>query len=95
MNMTNKDVIEITKEQRDWILKYDEAQIGDVMARDIGTRRMSKKVSAFANADGGELWVGIDETNPPDRFLLGNPSIRISCPGPDLKKGWSKHGKIG
>ena len=57
----NSNVSTITTEQRDWIVKYEEGQLGDVMALEIGPAKMSQKVSAFANADGGELWVGVDE----------------------------------
>lgn len=51
----------VTAEQRDWIVKYDEAQLGEVKAIEILPGKMSETVSAFANADGGELWIGIDE----------------------------------
>jgi ATP-dependent DNA helicase RecG len=57
----NGNIIDITTEQRDWIVKYEEGQLGDVMAIEIEPSKMSQKVSAFANADGGEIWVGIDE----------------------------------
>ncbi len=51
----------IPTEQRDWIIGYEEGHLGDVKARDILPSKMSESVSAFANADGGELWIGIDE----------------------------------
>ena len=51
----------ITTEQRDWIVKYEEGQLGDVMAIEIEPSKMSQKISAFANADGGEMWIGVDE----------------------------------
>ncbi len=57
----NGNINEITTEQRDWIVKYEEGQLGDVMAIEIEPSKISQKVSAFANADGGELWIGIDE----------------------------------
>jgi len=57
----NGNISDITTEQRDWIVNYEEGQLGDVMAIEIKPSKMSQKVSAFANADGGELWVGIDE----------------------------------
>lgn len=55
------NTISITTEQRNWIIKYEEGQLGDVTAIEIDPGKLSRKVSAFANADGGELWVGIDE----------------------------------
>lgn len=54
-------VVTITTEQRDWIVKYEEGQLGDVMAIEVEPSKMSQKVSAFANADGGEIWIGVDE----------------------------------
>jgi ATP-dependent DNA helicase RecG len=57
----NGNISEITTEQRDWIVKYEEGQLGDVMAIEIAPSKMSQKISAFANADGGEIWIGIDE----------------------------------
>lgn len=70
----NGSVNEITTEQCDWIVNYDEAQLGEVKAIEILPSKMSETVSAFANADGGELWVGIDEdqtTKPVRRSWRG------------------------
>lgn len=61
MTVNASNVSDITTEQRDWIVKYDEAQLGEVKAIEILPGKMSETVSAFANADGGELWVGVDE----------------------------------
>jgi ATP-dependent DNA helicase RecG len=63
----NGSVDDITTEQRDWIVKYDEAQLGEVKAIEILPGKMSETVSAFANADGGELWVGVDEDQVTNR----------------------------
>lgn len=60
-------ISEITTEQRNWIVKYDEAQLGEVKAKEILPGKMSETVSAFANADGGELWIGISEDVPPTK----------------------------
>jgi len=71
-------VKDITSEQRDWIVKYDEAQLGEVKAIEILPGKMSETVSAFANADGGEIWIGVDEdltTKPKRRGWRGFKSI--------------------
>jgi len=60
-NPMNGNVSNITTEQRNWIVKYEEGHLGDVKAIDIQPSRMSETISAFANADSGELWIGIDE----------------------------------
>ena len=72
------NAIEITTDHRDWIVRYEEGQLGDVMALEITPGKMSQKISAFANADGGELWVGIDEditTKPKRRSWRGFQEI--------------------
>ena len=67
----NGSINDITTEQRNWIVKYDEAQLGEVKAIEVRPSKMSERVSAFANADGGELWIGIDEdqTTKPKRLI--------------------------
>lgn len=58
----NGGIADITTEQLDSIVKYDEAQLGEVKAIEILPSKMSNTVSAFANSDGGDLWIGVDET---------------------------------
>jgi len=67
----NGNISSITTEQRDWIVKYEEGQLGDVKAIDILPSKMSETVSAFANADSGELWIGIDEDEKKRRSWRG------------------------
>ena len=43
------------------ILAIDEGHFGDLKAIEIRPTRLTKTVAAFANADGGELFIGIDE----------------------------------
>lgn len=61
----------ITTEQRNWIVKYKEGQLGDVKAIGISPGKMSETVSALANADGGELWIGVDEGEKKRRSWRG------------------------
>ena len=61
------NVSTITTEQRDWILKYEEGQVSEVKAVEIQPGKMSETVSAFANADGGDLWIGVDENQTTKR----------------------------
>lgn len=53
------DVISI--EQRDKILSLDEGHFLDLKSIDISPGKLTRHISAFANADGGELYIGIDE----------------------------------
>ena len=52
---------EITKQQRDIIIKLEEGHFSDVKAIEIAPSKLSRSIAAFANADGGELYIGIDE----------------------------------
>lgn len=46
------------------IIQAQEGQFGDVKAIEIEPNKLTKSLSAFANADGGDLYVGIDELPP-------------------------------
>ncbi len=50
--------------QRDLILQISEGHYSDVKAINVRPARLTETISAFANADGGELYVGIDEIGP-------------------------------
>ena len=65
----------ITTEQRNWIVKYEEGQLGDVKAIDISPSKLSETISALANADGGELWIGIDEDEKKRRTWRGFETV--------------------
>lgn len=52
---------QISVAQRDRILAIEEGHFADVKAIEIRPAKLSEVISAFANADGGELYVGIDE----------------------------------
>lgn len=51
----------ISDEQRDRILNLSEGHFYELKSKQIQPRKLSKTVSAFSNADGGELYIGIDE----------------------------------
>lgn len=52
----------ITKEQADKIIFIEENFLNDVKAKEIQPAKLSETVSAFANAGGGDLYIGISET---------------------------------
>ncbi len=54
-------VTKITEIERDELLKQQEGHFLDFKSTDIQPSGLTKTLSAFANADGGELYVGIDE----------------------------------
>lgn len=55
------DTVTITDEQRSAILASEEGHFLDLKSIDIRPAKLTKTLSAFANAAGGELYIGIDE----------------------------------
>jgi ATP-dependent DNA helicase RecG len=55
------DVYKITPEHAELAINVMEGQLADVKAIEIKPAKLTKFVSAFANAGGGEIYVGIDE----------------------------------
>ena len=55
-------VHEITGEQRDRILAMREGHFADVKSCRVKPAKLSETVSALANATGGELFIGVEET---------------------------------
>ncbi len=55
------EVITITRLEADKVIQFEEGQFGDVKAIEKKPASLSEDVSAFANADGGDLYIGIDE----------------------------------
>jgi ATP-dependent DNA helicase RecG len=51
----------ITRAQAEKIIRLEEGQFGDVKAIEKKPSSLTEDISAFANADGGDLYVGIDE----------------------------------
>ncbi|TPK34248.1 ATP-dependent DNA helicase RecG [Mesorhizobium sp. B2-5-3] len=55
------EVIDISQEQAKLILDRTEGQFCDMKAIGISPGKLTKTLSAFANADGGEVFVGVDD----------------------------------
>src|ERR1039458_1042701 len=51
----------LSREQADKVINMLEGQFGDVKALEAKPSSLSEDISAFANADGGDLYIGIDE----------------------------------
>lgn len=67
------EVKKITSEQKNRILDLNEGHFYDLKGKAIQPKKLSKHISAFSNADGGELYIGIEEdnSNPPIRRWNG------------------------
>ena len=55
------DIIDITGGQRDRLLTLDEDHFADLKAIEVSTKKLGVTITAFANAAGGDLHVGIVE----------------------------------
>lgn len=51
----------ISEEQRNQILYREESHFCDLKSVDIAPAKLSRSIAAFANSDGGELFVGVSE----------------------------------
>jgi ATP-dependent DNA helicase RecG len=54
-------VIQLTDKQLQEVLSYTEGHFLDLKAKEIKPGKLTRSISAFANADGGELYIGIAE----------------------------------
>ena len=55
------DLVKITDAQAERILTYQEGHFYELKGLDVRPGKLTTTVAAFANADGGELFIGIDE----------------------------------
>lgn len=54
--------IAVSKYESEVMAQTDEGQFSDVKSIDIAPGKLTQSMSAFANADGGELFIGVDES---------------------------------
>jgi len=54
-------VLEISNKEKNKILSIDEGHFCDLKAIDIRPAKLTHSISAFSNAEGGEIYIGIDE----------------------------------
>ena len=52
---------ELAFEQVEYVLSLEENHFVDLKSRDIAPKKLTQSLSAFSTADGGELYVGIEE----------------------------------
>lgn len=55
------ETVSITREQADKIRLIDENQFVDIKAKEIRPKDLTSHLSAFANSDGGDLYIGITD----------------------------------
>src|SRR4051794_6767069 len=59
------EIFDIDDEQYNKILALQEGHFHDVKRKEILPSKLTQTISAFANADGGELYVGIAQGSAP------------------------------
>ena len=52
----------ITTDQITRLLNLEEGHFADLKRIEVTPAKLSQSIAAFANADGGELFIGVDET---------------------------------
>ncbi|MGB0078535.1 MAG: ATP-binding protein [Candidatus Sulfotelmatobacter sp.] len=80
--MVASEAVEIDQAQADSIAQIEEGQFSEVKSTAISPAKLSHTISAFANTDGGDLWIGISEQmlggNVKKRGWNGFPDIEAS-----------------
>jgi ATP-dependent DNA helicase RecG len=56
------DVVKISEAEKNKLLAMDEGHFADHKAIEVAPGKLTKAIAAFANAEGGELFIGIDDT---------------------------------
>lgn len=60
----------ISIEQRDRLLNLEENHFYDLKSKEIEPKKLTRTISAFANADGGDIYIGIDEVKNADNEIV-------------------------
>lgn len=73
------DLQAISEAQSDLVINIAEGHFADVKAIEISPAKLTETIAAFANSDGGELYIGIDEIGPEkERHWRGFPDIEAA-----------------
>lgn len=62
--MPTIDTASLSPIERQKLLKLEEGHFADLKAIDVSPAKLTRSLSAFANTDGGELYIGVDEFKP-------------------------------
>jgi ATP-dependent DNA helicase RecG len=54
-------IADVSSDEREQVLAIEEGHFSDVKAIEVAPAKLTKTISAFSNADGGEVYVGIAE----------------------------------
>lgn len=65
------DVVNINNDQANALLQIDEDHFNDVKSKRIAPAKLQETLVAFANSDGGDLYVGIEDKNEQGERVVG------------------------
>ena len=77
---------DITKDQYQQILDIEEGHFRDLKAIEIKPSKLTQTESAFANASGGEIYIGIDELDRKKKNRQWRGFSRIEDANPYLQE---------
>lgn len=72
------DVVEINADEVATILALEEGHFGDLKAIEIAPAKLTRSLAAFANAEGGDLYVGVDEDKAKARTWRGFEDVEAA-----------------
>jgi ATP-dependent DNA helicase RecG len=78
--LSQPSAIEIDDQQAELLTQIEEAQYTEIKSTAVSASKLSHTISAFANTDGGDLYIGIGE-----QLLGGNTKIREWAGFPDVE----------
>jgi ATP-dependent DNA helicase RecG len=70
--LSQPNVLSVDEGQADLLAQIEEGQYSEVKAKEISAAKLSHTISAFANTDGGDLYIGVGE-----QLLGGNRKNRF------------------
>ena len=62
---------QVLPKETDLLLRLEEDHFNDIKSKDINPNKLQETFVAFANADGGELWLGIEDRKVATNRLNG------------------------
>lgn len=55
------DIVQLSKEEYEKLLSIQEGHFSELKSKSISPAKLTKSISAFSNAEGGELFIGIED----------------------------------
>ena len=73
------EIVDVDERERHQAVWTEEGHTGDVKAIEVSPAKLSRSMAAFSNAEGGELFVGVDEDKAAGtRTWRGFPSVEAA-----------------